>query len=233
MVDFVRIKCPSCASKLEIYPDMTTFACGDCGKHVSVKRRGGTVSLALEESSRSVASSTGRTAAELALVRLEKELMTTTEWVESLEESSRRFNAHDLMSDTDAAATQARERAMRTGANQHQSLIPVVGGSATVILVLIGLAMASSKHGIDVFFALISYGVAGIIVFFVIMIPTAIIDSHMDDRRSKLLANLERKLARHEAAAAHQERLRYLPDARAAVVRINEEIACNRRIVSS
>jgi hypothetical protein len=65
------------------------------------------------------------------------------------------------------------------------------------------------------------------------MIPTAIIDSHMDDRRRKSLADLERKLSGHEAAAAHQERLRYLPDARAAVVRINEEIARNRSIVSS
>ena len=72
---FVNLKCPGCGAKLEVYGDMERFACGYCGNEVLVQRRGGTVSLkAVVEGIREVQKGTDRTAAELALVRLDKEL---------------------------------------------------------------------------------------------------------------------------------------------------------------
>lgn len=72
---FVRLQCPGCGAKLEVYPDMERFACGYCGGEILAQRRGGTVALkAVVAAIRQVQKGTDRTAAELALVRLEKEL---------------------------------------------------------------------------------------------------------------------------------------------------------------
>jgi predicted RNA-binding Zn-ribbon protein involved in translation (DUF1610 family) len=72
---FIILKCPSCGAKLNVHDDMDRFACGYCGNEIAVQRRGGTVALrSITEAIRQVAVGTDRTAAELALQRLEKEL---------------------------------------------------------------------------------------------------------------------------------------------------------------
>lgn len=53
---------------------MSTFACGYCGAGVAVQRRGGTISLSLEDAVARVQVGTDKTAAELALKRLKEEL---------------------------------------------------------------------------------------------------------------------------------------------------------------
>lgn len=71
---FVNLNCTNCGAKLDVYGDMERFACGYCGTQMVVQRRGGTVALkALAEAIQKVQIGTDRTAAELALVRLEKE----------------------------------------------------------------------------------------------------------------------------------------------------------------
>ncbi len=74
MDEIIALKCNSCGSKLEIYTDMETFCCGHCGTEHIVKRRGGTVSLHLAEAVKKIQVNTNKTAAELAIPRLEKEL---------------------------------------------------------------------------------------------------------------------------------------------------------------
>jgi predicted RNA-binding Zn-ribbon protein involved in translation (DUF1610 family) len=72
---FIPLKCQSCGAKLDVYDDMTRFACGYCGLEMLVERRGGTVSLkAVEEAIQKVQVAADKTAAELALSRLEGEL---------------------------------------------------------------------------------------------------------------------------------------------------------------
>src|SRR5258708_3125766 len=72
---FIPLKCENCGAKLEVYDDMTRFTCGFCRSEMLVQRRGGTVALkGVEESIQRVQIGTDRTAAELALVRLQKEL---------------------------------------------------------------------------------------------------------------------------------------------------------------
>ncbi len=72
---FINLNCANCGAKLEVYDDMDRFACGYCGTEMLVQRRGGTVALkAVTEAIKKVQIGTDKTAAELALVRLGKEL---------------------------------------------------------------------------------------------------------------------------------------------------------------
>jgi len=71
----IRLRCPNCGANLQIFDDMSRFACAYCGSEQIVERRGGTVSLKLiAEAISKVQRGTDKTAAELALTRLEREL---------------------------------------------------------------------------------------------------------------------------------------------------------------
>jgi hypothetical protein len=75
MLQIIPFNCASCGSNLEITPDMETFACGYCGTSQIVERRGGTITLRpLTDAVKKIQIGTDRTAAELALKRLSKEL---------------------------------------------------------------------------------------------------------------------------------------------------------------
>jgi hypothetical protein len=71
----LRLACVSCGAPLEIGPELSTFACSYCGSQQRVERKGGVVALQkVETAIRAVQRGTDRTAAELALPRLRKEL---------------------------------------------------------------------------------------------------------------------------------------------------------------
>lgn len=77
---FVGLNCTNCGAKLDVYDDMARFACGYCGTEMIVQRRGGTISLkGVAEAIKKVQVGTDKTAAELALVRLNEELKALTE----------------------------------------------------------------------------------------------------------------------------------------------------------
>jgi DNA-directed RNA polymerase subunit RPC12/RpoP len=72
---FIALKCASCGAQLEVYDDMDRFACSYCRTEMVVQRRGGTVALRhVTEAISRVQAGTDRTADELSLVRLEREL---------------------------------------------------------------------------------------------------------------------------------------------------------------
>lgn len=75
MLQAIPLKCASCGSNLQITSEMNTFACGYCGASQIVERYGGTISLRLvTDAIRQVQVGTDKTAAELALKRLGREL---------------------------------------------------------------------------------------------------------------------------------------------------------------
>jgi len=74
IAEFIALKCPNCGGRLEVSKDMSNFACGYCGSSIVTSRRGGTVTLSLEEATFAIQKNTDRTAAELALRRLPAEL---------------------------------------------------------------------------------------------------------------------------------------------------------------
>lgn len=84
------MKCASCGAGLQITPDMDYFVCGYCGASLSVARQGGTVALKLvTDSIAKVQVGTDRTAAELALVRLPKEIKERRRELDAIEEQIR------------------------------------------------------------------------------------------------------------------------------------------------
>jgi predicted RNA-binding Zn-ribbon protein involved in translation (DUF1610 family) len=73
--DFVTLTCPSCGGRLQITKDMDKFACGHCGNEHLVRREGGAVFLApLAADIRQIRGGVDKTAAELAVIRLAKEV---------------------------------------------------------------------------------------------------------------------------------------------------------------
>jgi ribosomal protein S27E/predicted RND superfamily exporter protein len=77
---FIVLKCPQCGASLDIYEDMEHFSCGYCGTTIVIQRRGGTVLLKIvAEAIKNVQIGTDKTAAELAIVRLQGELNELTQ----------------------------------------------------------------------------------------------------------------------------------------------------------
>jgi len=75
MPDFVTLSCPSCGGKLNITNDIERFACGHCGREHIVKRAGGIVSLSpVVEALKKVEVGVDKTASELAINRLQREI---------------------------------------------------------------------------------------------------------------------------------------------------------------
>lgn len=71
----LKLGCANCGAPLEISADLEVFACGYCGTQQRVERSGGTVALRkVETAIKAVQRGTDRTAAELALPRLRREL---------------------------------------------------------------------------------------------------------------------------------------------------------------
>jgi ribosomal protein S27AE len=75
MAKFVTLSCPTCGGKLEITEDIDRFACGHCGNEHIVKRLGAIVSIEpVVAELRKIGYGTDRTASELAINRLSKEI---------------------------------------------------------------------------------------------------------------------------------------------------------------
>ena len=75
MVDIFSLTCPSCGGKLQLTPDIERFACGYCGSELLVRKSGGIVTLApVVAELKGVKQGVDRTASELAIVRLQKEI---------------------------------------------------------------------------------------------------------------------------------------------------------------
>ncbi len=76
MPDFITLSCPSCGHKLQITEDIDRFACAACGNEHIVNRSGGIVTLKpVIDSIQRVQVGVDKTASELAIPRLERDLV--------------------------------------------------------------------------------------------------------------------------------------------------------------
>lgn len=83
------LKCPGCGAALKVGETVDSFACAYCAASVRVERGGGIVSLQLlTDAIAKVQTGTDRTAAELALVRLNAKLSRIRRDVQELEKQS-------------------------------------------------------------------------------------------------------------------------------------------------
>jgi len=75
MPDFISLSCPSCGHKLQITEDIDRFACAACGNEHIVNRNGGIVTLKpLINGIRGIRVGVDKTAAELAISRIQEEI---------------------------------------------------------------------------------------------------------------------------------------------------------------
>jgi hypothetical protein len=89
-VRVVSLDCPGCGASLQIGPSLSQLACGYCGKVATVERTGGTIALlpmvaAIER----VQLGTDKTAAELAMARLSREIAKAEEFASQMEAFSK------------------------------------------------------------------------------------------------------------------------------------------------
>lgn len=71
----LALNCPNCGAKLNFRSALHEFACSYCGASIEVRSEGGTISLhKLSETVERIESHAERAAAELAIVRYEKEI---------------------------------------------------------------------------------------------------------------------------------------------------------------
>ncbi len=76
MPDFISLTCPTCGGKLQITNDIERFACGHCGNEHVVRKMGGVISVApVIEELKGVKTGVDKTASELAIARLEREII--------------------------------------------------------------------------------------------------------------------------------------------------------------
>jgi hypothetical protein len=75
VADFITLGCPSCGGKLELTDDIDQFFCAHCGAEHLVRRGGGTIVLdPVEEGLKQIKTGIDRTASELAIVRLRRDI---------------------------------------------------------------------------------------------------------------------------------------------------------------
>ena len=132
MADLVSLTCPSCNGKLQIGKDLERFACGYCGTEFVVNRGGGIVSLSpVVEGLKRVESGLDRTASELAIARLQKEI-SELDWLRRRRSSSREF----------------------------WQMVFVIGGGFIAVVGMCGLfaGLNSGSFGAGLFFVLVGLG---------------------------------------------------------------------------
>ena len=75
MSEYITLTCPSCGGKLKITDDIERFACTYCGTEMLVRRGEGIISLKpVIDEVKGVRRAADHTAAELAIVRIQKEI---------------------------------------------------------------------------------------------------------------------------------------------------------------
>lgn len=151
----LKLSCVNCGAPLEIGADLATFACGYCGTQQQVERKGGIVALRrVEAAIQQVQRGTDRTAAELALARLAKEI-----------------------AEAEAGRNAAVQLAWKNDGNARRDriivslLVAVVSLSVFLILAKPLLNMEGTWHGLGIFMAFLASFIATAWVFRRIRIP--------------------------------------------------------------
>jgi transposase-like protein len=93
MSEFISLTCPSCGSKLKITDDIDRFACRSCGNEFIVNRGEGIVTLKpLVEGLGKIQKGVDKTASELAIVRLQDEIMGLNNRLDTLKNERENVN---------------------------------------------------------------------------------------------------------------------------------------------
>ncbi len=96
MADLITLSCPSCGGSLQITSEIDRFACGYCGQEHIVNRKGGIVSLfPVVDALKRVSAGVDKTASELAIIRLQKEIIELNSMKQSIMNNSQNAKKND------------------------------------------------------------------------------------------------------------------------------------------
>lgn len=86
MVDIISVACPSCGARVKRTDDFERVQCEYCGNELFVDWSNGNISLVkFERSLRDMKSGVDKTASELAIVRLEKEIKQLSKEIDNID----------------------------------------------------------------------------------------------------------------------------------------------------
>jgi len=132
-MDFVSLSCPSCGGKLQITSDIERFACSYCGIEHIVRRGGGIITLApVVEGLKKVQTGVDKTASELAIQRLTREISELERYYSQLYDKRvkeqtvfflfRDNNELDRL-DKEIAANQQKAKQIKVEIQKHKKII--------------------------------------------------------------------------------------------------------------
>lgn len=242
-MNLVSLSCKRCGAPLQINEDMEQLACGHCGAQMQVERGGGTISLQMVEALGSIRTGAVQTAAELALVRLEKELKQASYEAERLQSVLREgtsnlrnhpFKAEDLMSDEAIKAARKYEKFYKECGDN-----PLMFSNwflfYLTIVVLIIIWIFTYRYFLSQFWGIIYIFIAGLVVLLTYFYLESQQTKNIDQACGQLSRHrtaIENRKIQEESTSKISQANEKLPDARALVARIEEEIAHNKKIVS-
>jgi predicted RNA-binding Zn-ribbon protein involved in translation (DUF1610 family) len=224
-MNIVSLSCRNCGAPLQINEQMEQLACGHCGAQ-------------MVEALGSIRTGAVQTAAELALVRLQKELNDANREVYALERGIDEgtitlthctFKERDIMSEKAVASAHERAKTLESEIDLGCGFISILSSVLIVVCIL-------AAHYFGSMWWLIPFA-------FIAVILGNIIYGIRKDGLEKSLKEVKEQIARHLIAIANREASEKatstisqanekLPDARASVARIETEIAHNKKIVS-
>jgi len=215
---------------------MEQLACGHCGAQMHVERGGGAISLQLVEALGSIRIGAVQTAAELALVRLEKERNSASYEVKRLEreieQESARLRKQDIMSEKAVASAREGAKTLEAEMKGGWGFAFITGGVLMVVCVCVFVFATwyfSFNGWISQMALLLALGWGAVHLMVSIM-------TIRKERLGDSLEEVNKQIARHLEAERAKSTLSHcrelLPDARASLTRIEEAIAYNKKIVS-
>jgi hypothetical protein len=245
----IPLNCPNCGTTLEIGENKEQLACGTCGSQLFVDRSGGAISLELAKSLGVISTGATQTAAELALVRLEKELNDAKEKVERLESLESRIqhfktnNEQNIMSESKLKSANQRVSNLNAEKNSHKFLFIKIIATILLIIVSIIFVLNFGQSGWKILESLVWYGVVTYVLGLGVFGACDYVEKKHQEQLNKNLNNLNQQIISHNSASESRKELEenkfsisYQPEAlakaRALVARIEAEIAHNKKIVS-
>jgi uncharacterized coiled-coil protein SlyX/DNA-directed RNA polymerase subunit RPC12/RpoP len=124
-----KLQCPSCGANLTVKESIQVFACGYCGSSIKVKNADGVVTLQqIGKALTHVEHNTGKVAAELAIVRLSREIAQLEGDVESI------TSKMDQMEESGRPPANFRPGRLRSAQIDDWIVAALVGGAVAILI---------------------------------------------------------------------------------------------------
>jgi hypothetical protein len=224
--DLINLSCRSCGARLTIGQSLDRFACGYCGAELLVERSGGTVSLTLvEERLEGIRAGTDKTAAELAIRRLESDLAKVEPSYRSLQSLLQKTD--QAIADGEVGKQRIIALEQEIASKRRTGQASQIGCFSSIIWGAILVAVLSKFGGMGVLIALATIAAVDVMCFIWIL------RSEPSDAEEALRYAKYTVQQAHEKQAARDAIVAELSKLEPAVVSLRKQLEAKRRIADS